>query len=162
MKASLRKAHAGDSASAWEIRTAAILSQCTAHYPAELLKVWTNGEITEQFVQFVVEQLYVATVRDEVVGFGAVNLESGRLEAAFVRPDMMGRGVGRQIVTHLEAVARNAGLTQLTLDSTLNAAPFYRRCGFVGEAPGAYHSPRGITLECIPMVKRLVPPASDG
>ena len=94
MQTSIRKAHAGDAASAWDIRNAAILSQCTAHYPAELLAVWTNGEITEQFMQFVVEQLYVATVRDEVVGIGAVDLDGGQLDAVFVRPDMMGRGVG--------------------------------------------------------------------
>lgn len=162
MQTSIRKAHAGDAASAWEIRNAAILSQCQAHYPAELLEVWTSGEMTEQFVRFVVEHFYVATVRDEVVGSGAVDLGSGKLDGLFVRPDMMGRGVGRQIVAHLEAAARAAGLTRLTLDATLNAAGFYRRCGFVGETVGAYHSPRGITLQCIPMVKRLVPPANAG
>ncbi|MGA2069083.1 MAG: hypothetical protein ABSG86_29280, partial [Thermoguttaceae bacterium] len=37
----------------------------------------------------------------------------------------------------------------------LNAAEFYRSCGFVGEAIGLYQSPRGITLDCIPMTKVL-------
>lgn len=155
MKLSIRKACAADAASAWDIRNAAILSQCPAHYPAELLAIWTSGDMTEEFVEFVAEKFYVATVGDEVVGTGAIDLQSGQLDALFVRPDMMRRGVGRQMVAHLETVARAAGLTRLTLDSTLNAAAFYRRCGFVGDAVGTYHSPRGITLECIPMVKDI-------
>lgn len=155
MKTSIRKAQAADAASAWDIRNAAILSQCPAYYPAELLAIWTRGEMTEEFVEFVAEKFYVATVGDEVVGTGAIDLDNGQLDALFVRPDMMQRGIGRQMVAHLETVARAAGLTRLTLNSTLNAAAFYRRCGFVGETVGAYHSPRGITLDCIPMVKEL-------
>lgn len=155
MKLSIRKARAADAASAWDIRNAAILSQCPAHYPAELLAIWTSGEMTEEFVEFVAEKFYVATIGDEVVGTGAIDLESGMLDALFIRPDMMQRGIGQQMVAHLETVARTAGLTRLTLSSTLNAAAFYRRCGFVGETVSTYHSPRGITLDCIPMVKEL-------
>jgi hypothetical protein len=57
----IRKARAADAAVAWEIRNAAILSQCQGHYAPESLAIWTNGAITEEFTRFVVEQLYVAT-----------------------------------------------------------------------------------------------------
>jgi len=156
MKISIRKAQAADAAAARDIRNAAILRQCPAHYPADLLAIWTSEGVTDEWVQFVVQRVYLATVGDEVVGTGAVDLESGQLDALFIRPDMMRRGIGRQMVDHLESLALAAGLTRLTLNSTLNAAPFYRRCGFVGETVSTYHSPRGITLDCIPMVKELV------
>ncbi len=139
----IRKACADDAAAAWEIRNAAILSQCKGHYPPESLAIWTKGEITEQFIQFVVEQFYVATVNDAVVGTGMIDCNTGRLDAIMVRPDMMGRGIGKQMVSFLEEIGHAAGLTKLTLDSTLNAAEFYRSCGFVGEAIGIYQSPRG-------------------
>ncbi len=153
MKTRIRKASADDAAVAWEIRNAAILSQCKGHYPPESLAIWTDGEITEGFIQFVVEHLYVATVNDAVVGTGMIDCNSGRLDAIFVRPDMMGHGIGKQMMSFLEALGCAAGLTTLALDSTLNAAEFYRRCGFVGEAIGRYQSPRGIALDCIPMTK---------
>jgi len=162
LKTRIRKACADDAAAAWEIRNAAILSQCKGHYPPESLAIWTNGEITERFIQFVVEQLYVATVNDAVVGTGMIDCNTGRLDAIFVRPDMMGHGIGKQMVSFLEDIGRAAGLTKLTLDSTLNAPGFYRSCGFVGEAIGIYQSPRGITLDCIPMTKVLPSPPSDG
>jgi GNAT superfamily N-acetyltransferase len=155
LKTRIRKAFADDAAAAWEIRNAAILSQCTGHYPPESLAIWTDGEITEGFTQFVVEQLYVATVNDVVVGTGMIDRDTGRLDAIFVRPDMMRRGIGKQMMSFLEEIGLAAGLTKLTLDSTLNAAQFYRSCGFVGEAIGVYQSPRGITLDCIPMTKVL-------
>jgi GNAT superfamily N-acetyltransferase len=155
LKATIRKACADDATAASDIRNAAILSQCRGHYPPELLAIWTDGEITEQFIQFVVEHLYVATVNDTVVGTGMIDCNTGRLDAIFVRPEMMGHGIGKQMVSFLEKIGRDAGWTKLTLDSTLNAAEFYRRCGFVGEAIGVYQSPRGITLDCIPMTKVL-------
>jgi GNAT superfamily N-acetyltransferase len=162
MALKIRKASAADAAAAWQIRNAAILSQCKGHYPPESLAIWTDGEITEHFIQFVVEQFYVATVDDAVVATGMIDGKTGRLDAIFVRPEMMGRGIGKQMVSFLEDIGRAAGLTELALDSTLNAAEFYRRCGFVGEAIGQYQSPRGITLDCIPMTKVLRPPPSDG
>ena len=151
----IRKACADDAAAAWEIRNAAILSRCQGHYPVELLAIWTDGAITEQFVQFVAKHFYVATIDDAVVGTGMIDRDTGQLDAIFVRPDMMRHGIGRQIMSYLEDIGRAAGLTQLTLDSTLNAAPFYRSCGFVGETIGVFQSPRGIALDCIPMTKAL-------
>jgi GNAT superfamily N-acetyltransferase len=162
LKTRIRKASADDAAAAWEIRNAAILSRCKGHYPPESLAIWTNGEIAEGFIQFVVQQLYVAAVNDAVVGTGMIDCDTGRLDAIFVHPDMMGHGIGKQMVSFLEDIGRAAGLTKLTLDSTLNAAGFYRSCGFVGEAIEAYQSPRGVTLDCIPMIKLLRSPPSDG
>ena len=64
-------------------------------------------------------------------------------------------GVGRRILSYLEELALEAGLAQMSVESTLNAAPFYRVSGFVGEMVGKYESPRGISLDCIQMEKSL-------
>ncbi|MNJ70309.1 hypothetical protein D3C77_667580 [compost metagenome] len=71
-------------------------------------------------------------------------------------PGYMQQGLGKQMLAFLEALARNLGLAQVNLDATLNAAAFYRQCGYVGEATALYHSPRGIDLACVPMTKVLV------
>jgi GNAT superfamily N-acetyltransferase len=158
-KTKIRKAVADDAAAAWEIRNAAILNQCKGHYPAELLAIWTNGEVNEGFIRIVVEHFYLATVNDVVVGTGMIDCITGRVDAIFVRPEMMRRGIGKQMLSFLEEIGRAAGLTTLTLDSTLNAAAFYRSCGFVGDAIGTYQSPRGIALDCVSMTKVLrLPP----
>lgn len=57
------------------------------------------------------------------------------------------------MMQHLETLARSAGLAEIRLDASLNAAPFYRSLGFSGDEVSLYHSPRGFSLACIPMVK---------
>ena len=84
-----------------------------------------------------------------------IDLDCGKVDAIFVNPNCMRLGVGRQIMLHLEKIAIKAGLSQLKLDSTLNAEPFYRACGFAGGKASKYKSPRGILLDCIPMKKRI-------
>ncbi|WP_145083614.1 GNAT family N-acetyltransferase [Aureliella helgolandensis] len=162
MKLVIRKAELKDAIAAWNIRNVAILAQCTGHYPNEQLAAWTAGEITDAFIQSVARHWYVATLNESVVGTGMLDHANGQVDAVFVRPERMGTGVGHSIMAHLESRAIAAGLTLLTLNSTLNAAPFYRKCGFVGEQRGVYESSRGISLACIPMAKQLARAAVAG
>jgi GNAT superfamily N-acetyltransferase len=80
---------------------------------------------------------------------------TGRIDAVFVDPECMGQGVGSRVMQHLERLAVSLGIAELSLDSTLNAAPFYRALGYVGDQPSAFQSPRGFSLACVPMSKRL-------
>ena len=151
----IRKAHKIDAQEIWDIRNAAINSQCISHYSPAELEIWTNGKMTEQFIEVVEDSFYVAISDGQVVGTGMINLESGKVDAIFVHPSRMRSGIGRQVLLHLEKLALAAGLNQLSLDSTLNASRFYRAHGFVGDSVAKYESPRGISLDCIPMVKKV-------
>lgn len=97
----------------------------------------------------------MAILDGHVVGTGMINLESSKVDAIFVHPSHVRAGIGRQLLFYLERLAADAGLAELCLDSTLNAAPFYRKCGFIGDSISQYMSPRGISLDCIPMIKTL-------
>ena len=152
---SIRKATKQDAKVAWEIRNAAILDQCIGYYHIEILDIWASGELSEDFANTVAKHFYVAIDGYQVVGTGMLNIETGKLDAIFVHPDHMRKGIGKKIVYHLERIAMRHGLEALSLESTLNAASFYRACGFEGNEVGKYDSPRGIALECIPMVKTI-------
>ena len=111
--------------------------------------------MSPQFVRMVEDKAYVAIIGDQVAASGMVDLASGQVDAVFVSPNLMGRGIGRAMMLHLESLARAAGLGQLKLDSTLNAASFYRSLGFNGDAVVSYCSSGGLSLACIPMIKRF-------
>lgn len=149
----IRKADSGDVPRIWDIRIAAIRAQCSGFYREEILEAWTKGDSSDQFVAWVESSFYVTTDGDAIVGTGAINMESGRIDAVFIYPECMGHGVGRGMMAYLEGLALSTELKVVSLDSTLNAVPFYRKCGFIGDAIGAYESPRGFTLDCIPMTK---------
>ena len=87
---------------------------------------------------------------------GAGRTQIGRPGAA--GPDLprdQGRGVGREMLQFLESLAGNHGVITMRLDATLNAAPFYRRCGWTGDLVSTYRNSRGLELACVPMTKRL-------
>ena len=152
---SIRKANENDAQAIWGIRIAAIDSQCAGYYPPKSLEIWTSGEMTKQFVKTVADRFYVATIDGLIVGTGMIDLKSGKIDAIFVHPSKIRSGVGRKIMSYLEELALQAGLTKMILESTLNAVPFYRACGFVEETPSMYESSRGVSLDCVLMKKSL-------
>ena len=153
----IEKAKREDALAVWEIRNAAILNQCAGHYSMDILKIWTGGELSDNFIDGVEKHFYVATDNNQVTGTGMINIEIGKIDAIFVHPNHMRKGTGKKIVNFLESIALQHGLKTLNLESTLNAAAFYRACGFEGNEVGTYHSPRGISMDCIPMVKDISP-----
>ncbi|MBY6105499.1 GNAT family N-acetyltransferase [Ferrimonas balearica] len=155
MKEGIRPATRSDADAVLRLRQRAILHGCAGHYPAADLALWSQGAASEAFLSDLEQHFYLLEQDGVLAGSGMVNLEDGRIDAIFTDPDWVGQGVGSTLMVHLEALARAHGLAELTLDATLNAAPFYRRCGFVGEAQSQYHSPRGLILDCVPMRKLL-------
>lgn len=152
----VRKATLEDAQGIFDIRIAAIRDQCKNFYPEPVLGAWTSVSPSDRFRSDVEQHFYVATVGNCVIGSGMVDLNSGQIDAIFVHPQHLRQGVGRAIVTYLETLARLNGLRRLKLDSTLNAAPFYRSLGFRGTQIAQYDTQRGLKLECIPMEKEML------
>jgi GNAT superfamily N-acetyltransferase len=152
---SFRKATRTDAPTAWAIRRAAVMSECIDAYPNDQLEEWTGGTPSKPFADAVEDRFLLATLGERIVATGMIDLTTGKIDAIFVHPAYMKRGIGAAMVAHLETLARAQGLPQLSLESTLNAAPFYRALGFEGDEIAQYHSPRGLTMDCVPMTKRL-------
>jgi GNAT superfamily N-acetyltransferase len=119
------------------------------------LEKWTAGTMSPDFVNMVEDKCYVAIVDNAVVGTGMIDLRSGKIDAVFVMPTFMGKGIGRQMMLFLERLAVEAGISQINLEATLNAASFYKAVGFQGDTVSKYCSSSGLSLDCIPMVKDL-------
>jgi len=152
---SIRKAVEGDAQAIYELRSRAILEECAGHYSAEQLSLWTKGGVSESLIEDIVNSFYVSEIDGQVIGSGKLTVETRMLDAIFVEPQFFGKGAARLMVSFLEKLALEHGLTSIKLESTLNAASFYRRCGFIGDEISTYHSPRGISLYCVPMQKLL-------
>ena len=55
---------------------------------------------------------------------------TARIRKVFVHPDLTGRGIGTRLVIDAAARATAAGFTALSVRSTLNAVPLYRKLGY--------------------------------
>ena len=154
----IRKATLEDAQACWDLRNHAILAGCTGFYDEQDLLIWTEGDITESFKRVVQQYMYVADIDGVVLGSCMLDEPNAQVEALFVDPSVMGQGVGKALLAFIEEMANRQGVAQLRLESTLNAAAFYRSQGFGGkglEEQSVYLSPRGISLDCVVMHKNL-------
>jgi ribosomal protein S18 acetylase RimI-like enzyme len=60
---------------------------------------------------------------------------TGQVRFMAVAPAWQGRGVGRQLLRHLEDAARQRGYGRLVLHAREAAVPFYIRLGYTVQAP---------------------------
>ena len=151
----IKRATPHDAMAAFDIRRQAIRSQCIGAYTAEQMALWTRGKAEDGYDALMDKPFYLGWVNEEPVATGMLDLDNNEVGALFVLPQFTGRGYGKAMLDHLEALARELELAEVVLDATLNAASFYRACGYVGEQPAIYHSPSGLELACIPMTKRI-------
>ena len=152
----IRRATDDDGPIAFEIRLQAIRSQCIGAYTAEQMLTWTRGAAEDGYTALMAKKpFYLGCVEGEPVATGMLDPDHREVGALFVRPGFIGRGIGGQMLEHLEQVALALGIEEVVLDATLNAADFYRSRGYEGSEQSIYHSPTGLDLACIPMVKRL-------
>lgn len=117
-----------------EIVNRAIRGLAVGHYSPEVIDGWVVA-VTDESVRTLMlnpdhEIRLVAELDDEPAGIGALVLERSELRACYVSPDRARRGCGSALVTELERLARENGLTRLELAGSLNAEPFYAAHGY--------------------------------
>lgn len=107
-------------------------------YSAEFMAAWeVDLAVTEDFI--LRGNIEYAVVGDDVAGFyGTIAREGGfELEHLWVRPQYMGRGIGRALFERAIGGLRSAGGGELHIVADPDAEGFYRRMGarVVGHKP---------------------------
>ncbi|AVB20151.1 MULTISPECIES: GNAT family N-acetyltransferase [Pseudomonas syringae group] len=90
-------------------------------------------------------QVYVASVDDDVVA--TASLDQDTVRSVFVDPAHQGKGIGRQLMTTLEAVAARNGVKQLRVPSSITAEGFYLSLGFQNVRDEFHGAERTIIME---------------
>jgi putative acetyltransferase len=152
---SIRRATLDDRQAIYEIQRAAILETCRRSYPEEDVTVWA-GLLSPDSYHAIQERYFVVAERDgRIEGFGQLDEQEGEVEAIYVSPSASGRGAGSAILQHLEQRARQCGLKELKVRSTLNAESFYARHGYQHLALIRYRLVPSLMLNCVEMRKLL-------
>ena len=127
---------------------------CAEFYTPEQLAVLLA---TSNPRQYPLHFTLVAAIDADIVGF--CTLWGRSLQAMFVDPTYKGRGIGRQLLSAMEARARDRRITKLRVTSSLNAEGFYRTCGFskVQCRMLEYRGYEGIPVPVVEMDKVLFP-----
>lgn len=151
----IRRATLDDRQAIFEIQRAAVLETCRRSYPEEDVTVWA-GLLSPDSYHAIQDRYFVVAERDgRIEGFGQLDEKEGEIEAIYVSPSVSGNGTGSAILEHLEQRARQCGLAELKVRSTLNAESFYARHGYQHLALIRYRLVPSLMLNCVEMRKRL-------
>lgn len=148
----LRPACAGEGQALYDVTRDAILVLAAGHYEPAQIANWMNGRDAGFYERVIAEEaVCVAELGGVVAGF--VTTAPGWIVRLFVRPEFAGRGVGRLLLAFGVTAAGQNG--EVRLEATLNAVPFYARCGFVA-LERVLHVPKlgGLPVEVVNMVWR--------
>lgn len=148
-----------DSTTWLNIHHAAIRAYASEKYSLNIIDEWapdiTAEEISKVAANPDCEIRFIAELNGEPVGIGALVVANSELRACYVSPQGARRGVGKAIVREIEQTARKHNLTELTLDASINAEPFYKACGYKVIKYGKHIMPSGNEMACVNMWKAL-------
>lgn len=140
------------------IFTDAVTRTAAEHYSPEQIREWARSgerDAEDWHVSMSSRNSFVATIRDEVVGFSDVD-ERGYIDMLFVSPRHQGLGVARAMLVEAERQAREQYARDLSADASITARPFFEKHGFSVESR---QEPvrQGVKLVNYRMRKPLIP-----
>ncbi len=157
----IRPATAADAIAIIDLHFAAVHETAAAFYPIEILDMWSRlpDEARYQRIRNAIakgEELFlVAQDASGVVGFGSIVPSVQELRAVYVDPKVGRTGIGSRILTSLERVAIDRGVSHLQMDASVNAEAFYLRAGYEIVERGVHRLGDGFEMACVKMKKRL-------
>lgn len=134
-----------------------ILHDCldeNASYPPALLSRIRSGETPRSMTERA-ELFYIAVCEEEgrISGFAGLDLNEIRL--MYVGPGSRRRGIGRLLLEHFKAMVPGGLFADIVVYSTVEAAGFYKSCGFSDRGPFVFDID-GIPLRTIFMTLPLI------
>ena len=117
-----------------EIHERAIRGLAVSHYSQGDIEGWVVPATDENLRRLALnadrEIRFLAELDGKPVGIGALVLEESELRAVYVAPEGARKGCGSALVREIERVARDHGVTRLTLFASLNAEQFFAALGY--------------------------------
>jgi len=98
-------------------------------------------------------RIVVLELEGRLAGTGSIVDE--HVEAVFIDPELQGRGLGKAIMDHLEAIGRDNGFNEFTLEASTPARAFYESLGYAVLEAAAVPVDNGKTLDYFKMVRKV-------
>lgn len=98
-------------------------------------------------------RFHVCELDDELVGFYTLEILSkieAELEGLFVKPELIGRGIGKLLIDHLQLEAELLGIQTITIQGDPNAEAFYES---IGARSAGYRESASIPGRFLPVFK---------
>ena len=134
-------------------------------YDSEIVQDWTTGlnanlyrQAMENGVVFFVAIEDGPDKRASILGFSSCTYREGKHRTAvYVRGEFARRGIGTALYNRAEGAARRNGASEINIEASTIAAPFYKANGFDELGAGEHVLRSGRKMACVFMRKILIP-----
>jgi GNAT superfamily N-acetyltransferase len=99
--------------------------------------------------------MLVAEAQGQVVGFAQLDARQSMVVAVYVSPEFARQGIGSALLRGIEEHALSLGLSELRLQASLNAVPFYSGAGYTVGQLSQHAVGNGVSLPCVAMSRAL-------
>lgn len=151
---SIRLGKASDIDEIAAVYAESVASLCKDDYSPEVISFWQQSVPAEARLKSIANKsLWVAERNGQLIGYMVAI--PGELIGLFISPQASGIGVGRVLAELGIHIAQGDEGGSVKLESTLNAAPFYEKLGFVKASRGFFsHGEEGAMQ--IPVINMLL------
>ena len=156
----VRFAKSEDARGILEAHYSAVHETAAKDYPLDIRRGWAQQVTAARIDQYLRNALphettLVADISGRVAGFGVIIESNNELRAVYVTAKYGKQGIGSALLRELERLAKQRDCTELRMDSSLTAAPFYLRHGYEDLGSAEHTLSSGEKMACIRMRKAL-------
>jgi putative acetyltransferase len=154
----IRKAVIEDASAMKELHDRAVMKLCQNDYTPEQLMDWVNKSSLEKYLwRLETQRIFIAELDGKMLGFVRWYPKTNELCSICVDPDHTRQGIATKLMKYVYVDAIDLGMSELWLDASFTAVPFYQALGWDNVAFSTVGS-----LDCVRMVKNLHPKWSHG
>lgn len=160
MSTVVRLAQATDAEGISQVILAALHSSNARDYPAHVIARVAANFTPEAVLELLKRRVVLVAVQERVIVATAA-LDGNVVRSVFVNPALQGQGIGRLLMIEIELRAREAGVTVLSVPSSLTAEPFYTKLGFHTVRDVYHGSERTLVMEKALLSRHPIGPYRD-
>ena len=152
----VRRATEDDAESICDVHIRSIRALCANDYTPQQIESWVRYKSADNYRKAMSERgevLFVAERHLKIIGFS--QLWKDEITSVYVAPEGKRFGAGRALVEAAEAHARQQGVTEIKLRSTITSIAFYEHLGYRRVEDTIYTLRDGVKLECVWVRKAL-------
>lgn len=129
---------------------------CSKNYREEQINAWGGRNFNQKKYDHIFsnDYLWVAVIKDEVVGFchlGNISEETAELFGLYLVPSAIGKGAGKDLLAKAVNKANELGVAKILTHSTLTALDFYKSQGFKENGISKNSVFNGVEVEAVGM-----------
>ncbi|WP_240164286.1 GNAT family N-acetyltransferase [Pseudomonas allii] len=160
MSTVVRLAQVTDAEGISQVILAALHSSNARDYPADVIARVAANFTPEAVLELLKRRVVLVAIQDQVIVATAA-LDANVVRSVFVKPALQGQGIGRLLMIEIELRAREAGVTVLSVPSSLTAEPFYTQLGFYTVRDVYHGNERTLVMEKALLSRHPIGPYRD-